>query len=578
MFNFFSQQKSTQKVPDVNVQSSAPIGDGIVPIVLLILDGWGIAPDSAGNAISLAKTPNMDKYMASYPTGELIAAGESVGLPANEAGNSEIGHLTLGAGRVMLQSLKRIDAAIKDGRFFENDALIAAINRARTNNTRLHLMGMIGTGGVHSSIEHMWAIIELCRQQKFTNVYLHLFTDGRDSPPQEALGVMEQIETKLKDLGVGRVATVAGRYFAMDRDRRWERTEKAYKAIVLGQGLSANSAVEGIKAAYERKVTDEFIEPFIVITPQGKPTATIADGDSVIFFNFRIDRPRQLTMALTLPDFENLKGFEFADDPYKEKYDMRGGKEVFSGTTFKRDKWPQKLFFVTMTEYQKGLPVQGIAFPFETVTDSLPEVISKQNLKQLHLAESEKERMVTYYFNGIKEEKYNNEDVVIVSSSKVATYDKRPEMSAKEILAQFKQAIEKGTYHFMVVNFANPDMVAHTGNLAATIKAVEVVDGVVGEIVAMVSLRRGTVVITSDHGNAEELLNFPKDSFFYVTGKGETNTEHSNNPVPIVIVSPKYVGQAIRMPRGTFSDVAPTILNLMGLPVPTSMTGRNLLQ
>lgn len=555
----------------------------IKPVVLLILDGWGLAPASEGNAISQAKTPNFDRYYSQYPHGELIASGESVGLPANEAGNSEVGHLTIGAGRAIHQSLPRINMAIKDGSFFENRAFMAALDHVRKHQSKLHILGLVSSGAVHSSTEHLYALLDFCRRDKLVGVNLHLFTDGRDAPPQDGLKVINEVEEKLEDIKVGRIATISGRYYAMDRDARWERTKKAYDAIVLGGGLQASSAQEAVKSAYARGQTDEFIKPTVIIEDNissrlGPSSArlarTVDDGDGVIFFNFRIDRPRQLTMAFVFSDFEHLKSFEFGYLPHEWR---KGGQEK-AGTTFIRDKWPKGLFFATMTEYQKRLPVSAIAFPPGKVKDTLAEVLSARGLRQGHLAESEKERMVTFYFDGMREEKFQGEDVEIISSPAVSTYDKKPEMSVFKVVKRFEKLLKRGKYHFFVLNFANPDMVAHSGSLPATIKAVEATDKAIGKLVEAVKAEGGTVVLTSDHGNAEELLSFPSTSFFVTSSVGSINTEHSNNLVPIFIVGNALEGKAITLPKGDLTDVAPTILSIMGLPRPEAMTGRDLLE
>jgi len=551
---------------------SKPSTTSVKPMVLLVLDGYGIAPSSAGNAITQAKTPYIDSLMNSYPHTELIASGESVGLPANEVGNTEVGHLTLGAGRAIYQDLKRISMAIEDGTFFDNKAFLHALAHCRKYNSKMHLMGLVGTGNVHSSIEHFYGLLQFFKKAEFPNVFLHLFTDGRDTPPKEAGEIINKIQTYLIDNKIGHIASISGRYYAMDRDRRWDRTEKSYKAIVLGKGQVAISAQEAINAAYAKNLTDEFIEPTVILAG-GKPTATIDDNDAVIFFNFRVDRARQLTMAFVLPDFEKLTSFEFGYAPGTE---LEEGKATFRGT-FPREKWARNIFFVTMTEYHKKLGVSEIAFGSQLVSDGLSAVISSSSLRQIHMSESEKERFVTFYFDGMNEKLFQGEEVLIVASSKVATYDKKPEMSVYKLVGEFKKQLSKGIYNFFVVNFANPDMVAHTGNLKATIKAVEVVDKAVGEFVEAVKQVDGTVVITADHGNAEELLTYETTSFFYTTGGGKVNTDHSNNPVPVIIVNNIYTGRGVTLAKGSLADIAPTVLAMMGLSAPSTMTGRNLL-
>jgi len=553
----------------------------IKPTVLLVMDGWGVAPKSPGNAISEAKKPNFDKYMGSYPHGELIAAGESVGLPANEAGNSEVGHLTIGAGRVIYQSLPRINMAIEDETFYDNKAFLAAIRHINTFKSRLHLIGLVSSGTVHSANSHLYALMELCVKRKVTGVSLHLFTDGRDAPPTDGLNVIAEIQDKLEELNIGRIATITGRYYAMDRDGRWERTKLCYEAMVLGSGVRANDPLSAVRSNYQKGKTDEFIEPTVIVPDSmssrlgpvsALSSGTVNDNDAVIFFNFRIDRPRQLTMAFTMSDFEKLKEIEFGYVPHEGKSE-KGKSE---GPTFQRTKWPKNLFFVTMTEYQKNLPVSAVAFPPQDVGNTLPEVISNYKLNQAHIAESEKERMVTFYFDGTKEARFPGEDVEIIASPNVATYDQKPEMSVFKLVKKFKKLIGREKYHFFVLNFANPDMVGHSGNLEATLKAIEFCDRAIGEIVEATLKKNGCFILTADHGNAEQLITYPTKSFFITSSRGVTNTEHSNNPVPILIVHKNLERKAITL-NGDLSDVAPTILNLMSLPIPQVMTGRDLL-
>ena len=558
----------------------------IKPMVLLVLDGWGSAPASEGNAITLAETPNMDNYKIQFPYGWLIAAGESVGLPANEAGNSEVGHLTIGAGRVIYQSLPRINMAIEEGDFFDNRAFLSAIQHTKDNNSKLHIMGLVSSGSVHSSNAHLYALLELCRRQKNYQVLLHLFTDGRDAPPSDGIKVIEEIETKLEEYGVGKIATISGRYYALDRDGRWDRTKLAYDALIAGSGLQSKSALDAVKDAYRKGKTDEFIEPTVIVEDNMsarlgpasvKDSSTVDDNDAVIFFNFRIDRPRQLTMAFVCHDFEKLKSIELGYVPHEARK-AKSKKGESHGPTFQRIKWPKNVFFVTMTEYQKNLPVSAIAFPPQVVNNCLTELVSKNNMSQLHLAESEKEHMVTFYFDGMKEEKFSGEEVEIIPSPSVATYDKKPEMSVRKIVSRFKKRLRKDKYHFFMLNFANPDMVAHSGSLPATIKAIEVVDKAVGELVQEVLARNGTVVITADHGNAEELLTYPIASFFVTSKQGSINTEHSNNPVPIYIINKRFQGKKLKRLEGSLADVAPTILAMMGMQKPQEMIGKNLLE
>lgn len=549
------------------------INNSIKPLVLISLDGWGIAPPSGGNAIALAKTPNMNMFNSKYPHGELIASGESVGLPANEVGNSEVGHLTMGVGTPILQSLMRINKSIEDATFYENLAFENAYLHVKKNNSNLHIVGLVSRGSVHSSLEHFYALVEFCRRKGLSsNVYYHLFTDGRDAPPTSGADVMAEIQEKITRLKIGKIASISGRYWAMDRDTRWERTEKAYKAIVLGRGKFSENPYQTLKQNYANNITDEFVEPTVILD-KGKPVSTVSDNDAVIFFNFRVDRPRQLTMAFCLSDFESLEGFEIEGEPFHGK---KKNESKIVKSTFKREKWPHNVYFATMTEYQNNIPVSAIAFPTPRSLPSVTSVLSKANIRQLHLTESEKERMVTIYFDGLHEGGYPNEDIVILPSPRVATYDKKPEMALPKVIEEFKKRISMNVYKFIIMNFANPDMVAHSGNLKATIKAVEHVDRALGEVYKMIYAYDGTLVITADHGNAEELITYPKGSFFFTTSEGDTNTDHSNNPIPFMVINKRNEGKPFKIPMGTLSDVAPTILTLMSMPVPPEMTGRDL--
>lgn len=540
------------------------------PYVLISLDGWGVAPPSRGNAIYLAKTPNYDFLLQNYPHTTLIASGESVGLPANEVGNSEVGHLTMGVGRVILQSLERINLAIQDESFYQNPALLAAVQHAQQHHSRLHIMGLVGSGNVHSSYQHLEALLTLCQKQAFPNVVLHLFTDGRDAPPQDGIKVVAALEQRLAKLGWGQIVTVAGRYYAMDRDARWERIKLAYEAMVLGRGEQFASASQAMQTMYARGKTDEFVVPLVIVKP-GQPPLSIFDNDAVIFINFRVDRARELTMALTVPDFEHLPMQQYGFDP-RQAIGQTAGV-----ATFLREKRPKNLFMVTMTEYQEGLPVAAVAYrPEKQLINSVGELIAKKGWRQLRLAESEKERMVTYYFNGMHSRAFPGEEAMIVSSPKVSTYDHKPEMSAKAIVNEFKKALKKDLYHFLMLNFANPDMVAHTGNLEATIKGVEATDKAFGEVVHETLKHDGVVFITADHGNSEELITFPTDSFFFTSNMGTVNTDHSNNPVPLLVIANQWYNRPVELPKGVMSDLAPTMLFFMGIPKPPEMIGRNL--
>ncbi|MEK7166624.1 MAG: 2,3-bisphosphoglycerate-independent phosphoglycerate mutase [Patescibacteria group bacterium] len=535
------------------------------PLVLIIIDGWGIAPPGPGNAVSLAKLNVLPRLWSSYPHGKLAASGEAVGLPKGEDGNTETGHLNIGAGKVVYQDLPRINMAIADGSFFQNEAFLSAISHCEGHMSNLHLIGLIGSGGVHSNMEHLFALLWFCKNAAFSRVFIHLISDGRDSPPKSAVTYIRQVEDEINRVGIGTIASVMGRYFAMDRDQRWERTEKAYVALTKGQGLTANSPTEAISQAYARGVTDEFIEPTLIVRGDG-PIALTKHNDSVIFFNYRIDRPRQLTKAFVLTDFSEqakLSGY----DPYAVKYYKKHTQVQETHEPFKRTMLLENLFFVTMTEYEKKLPV-AVAFPEQVVANPLGKVISEASLRQLRVSETEKERFVTYYFNGQREDPFIGEDHLIIPSAKVPTYDLKPEMSADEITEAILKQIAANNYDLIVVNFANPDMVAHTGNIKAAITACEVTDKCVGKIVDLLLANGGACIITSDHGNVEEMID-------PVTGG--IDTEHSTYPVPVICISKDLLGKSQELPSGMLADIAPTILNLIGLAIPPTMNGRNLL-
>lgn len=535
------------------------------PLVLIILDGWGIAPAGPGNAISLAKLTQIPKLWAGFPHGKLAASGEAVGLPKGEDGNTETGHLNLGAGRVVYQDLPRINMAIADGSFFQNEAFLSAVSHVEGHISNLHIMGLIGAGGVHSNMEHLFALLWFCKNAAFSKVFLHLITDGRDSPPKSATTYIRQVEDEINRVGIGTIASICGRYYGMDRDQRWERTEKAYVALTEGKALTANSPIEAVEQAYSRNITDEFIEPTLIVRGAG-PIALVKHNDGLIFFNYRIDRPRQLTKAFILPDFSQqakVTGY----DPYAIKYFKKHIVNVEVHEPFKRNVFLENLFFVTMTEYEKKLPVT-VAFPEQVVANPLGKVIADAGLRQLRVAETEKERFVTYYFNGQREDPFTNEDRLIIPSAIVPTYDLKPEMSTNEICEAVLKQLGSGSYDFYVINFANPDMVAHTGNINMAIKAVETTDACVGKIVAQVLARDGACVITADHGNVEEMID-------PVTGG--IDTEHSTYPVPVICIANQLQGKSEELPSGMLADVGPTILSLIGLPIPTTMNGRNLL-
>ncbi len=518
------------------------------PVVLLILDGWGVSPPSRANAISLAQTPVWHRLITTYPTFTLQAAGEAVGLPWGEIGNSEVGHLALGAGKIMYQDLPRITRAIVDKTFFQNQVLLNAIQAAKDRGGQLHLMGLVSPGGVHSSADHLYALLEMAKDHGLDNVYIHAFLDGRDTPFDSAKTYLDELSNKIKKLGVGKVASIMGRYYAMDRDNHWDRIQAAYDCIVDGKGKPAPSAARALAASYAAKVFDEQVVP-TVIMEGNKPVATVTNNDSFIFFNFRADRARQLTHAFVLPGFSK-----------------------FPRRTIER------LYFVTMTEYEKNIPVE-VAFTPEDISFPLARIISEAGFKQLHLAETEKYAHVTYFFNGGREQAYDGEDHVLIPSPVVPSYDQKPEMSARGITDRFLQEIRTGKYDFCVINYANADMVAHTGNLPATVRAINVLDECMGEVVAGVLEYGGLVIITADHGNAEGLVNMQT---------GSIDKEHSSNPVPCIIVARELEnkagsGQLVTedlsklTPQGVLADVAPTILKIVGLEKPADMSGQSLL-
>ncbi|MDD2758406.1 MAG: 2,3-bisphosphoglycerate-independent phosphoglycerate mutase [Patescibacteria group bacterium] len=521
------------------------------PVVLIILDGWGVAPDSDGNAITRANTPNLDNYAKNYPVMTLTASGNEVGLSFGEMGNSEVGHLNLGAGRVYYQTLPRIDQEMASGAFANNQALLSAMEHAKKNNSNLHLMGLVSSGKVHASNEHLFKLLELAKKNGLTkNVYVHAFLDGRDTIYNSGKFFIEELLGKMKEMKAGKLASLSGRYWAMDRDNHWDRIEKVYRLLVEGEAeRTADDPLKAIDGAYANKNYDEEFLPTAIIDKKGQPVATIKDNDAVIFFNFRPDRARELTKAFVLPEFAKFSRRHLAN-----------------------------LCFVTLAEYEKDLPAT-VAYPPVLILNSLAETVSRAGLKQFHLAETEKYAHITFFLNGTREEPFPGEDRKIVPSPKVASYDNQPEMSAPEVTKEAIKAIESDRYAWLAINFANGDMVGHTGNIEATIKACEAADKCVGEIVDHVLAKNGAVVITSDHGNAEEVKNLET---------GDIDKEHSNNPVPLYIISHDLMGQAgpsgdppegdlsLVQPVGMLADVAPTILNLLGLEKPPEMSGRSL--
>lgn len=542
-------------------------------VILAVLDGWGIARAGPGNAISLAKTVNMDRLWASYPHTQLEASGQAVGLPRGEDGNTETGHLNIGAGRIVYQELERINVSIADGSFFENEVLIEAINHAKKNKSNLHLMGLVGAGGVHSNIEHLFALIQLAKRHNFSNVFLHLFSDGRDSPPTTAQDYIKQLREVIKKEGLGQIASIMGRYWAMDRDRRWDRTGRAYFALTKGKGYLVKSVEEAIEKSYSRGQTDEFIQPSLISNSQGKPVALVKDDDSVIFFNFRIDRPRQLTAGFIVKGL-NKKEVKLEFDPYLERYEKTHLPSKVSGLQkpFDRGKSLRNLFFATMTKYSNSLVEAGakVAFPPEQIETPLGASLSVAGISQLRITESEKERFVTFYFNGLREKPYATEKWIIIPSPKVPTYDQIPEMSSKQLTDTLLAQLKKDGSRFVLVNYPNPDMVGHTGNIGAAVQAIEAVDECVGRITSFVlAYEEGILLITADHGNVEEMIN---------ARTGQVDTEHSSNPVPFIAVSRRFLGKPQTLQSGILADLAPTVISLFGLKVPAVMSGRNLLK
>ncbi|HBJ2621566.1 TPA: 2,3-bisphosphoglycerate-independent phosphoglycerate mutase [Clostridium botulinum] len=504
------------------------------PVMLMILDGFGIAPKSEGNAVSLAKKPNFDRLVANYPTSQLQASGLEVGLPEGQMGNSEVGHLNIGSGRIVYQELTRITKAIKDGDFFENESLMKAMTNAKNNNSELHLMGLLSDGGVHSHIEHLRGLLEFAKKEGIQNVYVHAFMDGRDVAPSSGKEFVEKTEAMMAEVGIGKIATISGRYYAMDRDNRWERVELAYNALVLGKGETANNAVEAMEKSYHDNKTDEFVLPTVVLE-NGAPTATIKNGDSVIFFNFRPDRAREITRAIN--------------------------DKVFDG--FKRE--TLNLTFVTMTQYDKTLEGVEVAYKPQTLANTLGEYVSSKGLNQLRIAETEKYAHVTFFFNGGVEKENPGEERVVIPSPKVATYDLKPEMSAYEVTDELLNRLDSDKYDMVILNFANPDMVGHTGVIPAAVKAIESVDECLGKIADKMLEKDGCLFITADHGNAETMIDF---------STGNPFTAHTIDPVPFVWVANDTEGKAIK--DGKLADIAPTMLNQLGLEVPAEMTGENL--
>ena len=515
------------------------------PFVLVIMDGWGINTRKEGNAIALAQTPNLDKIGREWPHTAVKTSGLAVGLPEGQMGNSEVGHQNIGAGKRVLQDYTRVSESIKDGSFFHNPAFLKAVEHVKKNNSQLHICGLLGNGGVHAHETHLEALLSLARQHNLERVYIHSFTDGRDASPTGGIEFMQRLQARAKEIGgdhPAKVATVSGRYYAMDRDNRWDRTGLTYWAMTRGEGQQADSALAAIQQSYDKKITDEFILP-TVIMEEGSPVAKVQEGDAVIHYNFRPDRARQLTKAFVMSDLP----------PQAE------GK-------FNRGPRFNDFVFVMMTQYEEGLDAE-VAYRADEVEMPLARVIAERHMTQFHTAETEKYAHVTFFINGRREVPFASEDRILVPSPKVPTYDLQPEMSAKGITDTAIERIRSCDYDLIIMNYANADMVGHTGVLDATIKAVETVDASVGRIVEAALSVNGNVLITADHGNAEQLID-------YATGK--PFTAHTTYPVPMYLVSPHYAQARLRA-DGILADISPTVLQIMGIPQPADMQGKSLI-
>ncbi len=505
------------------------------PVMLMILDGFGINDNTDGNAAKLAKTPNIDRLMKKYPNTIMYTSGLKVGLPDGQMGNSEVGHTNIGAGRIVYQELTKITKSIEDGDFFAIPEFIEAIENCKKHNSKLHILGLLSDGGVHSHIRHLYGLLEMAKRRDFENVYVHCFLDGRDTPPASAEGYITQLEDKMKEKKLGKIASISGRYYAMDRDKRWDRIKKCYDALVRGEGNKATSATIAIENSYQKEVFDEFVEPTVIVN-NDVPIAKIEENDSIIFFNFRPDRAREITRAIVDPDFNEFE---------TEKIHT---------------------YFVCFTSYDETMPNVKIAFKKEPLVNTFGEVISKHGLTQLRIAETEKYAHVTFFFNGGEEKQYPGEDRILVPSPKVATYDLQPEMSAYIVTEKVVEAINLDKYNAIILNYANPDMVGHTGSLPAAIKAVETIDECVQKVVDAILEHDGTLLITADHGNCEQMIDYKT---------GEPHTAHTTNPVPLILVTKE---ENLKVKSGKLADLAPTMLELLGIEQPKEMTGESILE
>jgi 2,3-bisphosphoglycerate-independent phosphoglycerate mutase len=525
------------------------------PLVLVILDGWGYRAETKANAIALARKPVYDRLLREYPNTLIHTSGPFVGLPEGQMGNSEVGHLNMGAGRIVHMDITRIDLMIQNGEFFSHPVLVEAMKNARTSGRKLHLFGLVSDGGVHSRQEHLYALLKMAKQQGVDRVFVHAFMDGRDTLPTNGAGYLEQLQQTMREYNSGKIATVSGRYYAMDRDRRWERIAKAYSGMVDGKadGGTYSDAVQGMKASYNKDVTDEFVVPFVCTDARGEAVAKIGDDDSCICFNFRADRVRQITRALCRNSGLNAKGGS----------DLPGAADL--DAAIPRDRVPKNLKYVCMTQYDKNFTLP-VVIPPESMVNILANVMGGLNMRNLRVAETEKYAHVTYFFNGGVEQPFPGEDRVMVQSPKVATYDLKPEMSAAGIAEAVVKAINDSTFDVIIVNFANADMVGHSGKLEPTIKAVETVDVCLGEIERAVRARGGAMLITADHGNAELMID-------PVTGG--PHTAHTTNPVPFIVIAEDASKYSLK-PNGSLRDISPTMLGILGLSEPKEMTGSDL--